>query len=89
VPFYDPRERPPRRGGPAAWLHENGSLYVCRRAGLGQAGSRLFGRIAALEMTREEGARADDPAGLAVCAALLAHVRPDWAPEAPAASRAS
>ena len=82
VPFYDPQARPPRRGAPASWLHENGSLYVSRCAGLRRAGTRLFGKISVLEMTPEESARADDPAGLAVCGALLTHVRPDWAPQA-------
>ncbi len=79
VPFYDPRQRPPRHGATPDWLHENGSLYVSRAAGLRRAGSRLFGKISILQMGTDESARADDAAGLAVCGALLAHVRPEWA----------
>lgn len=74
IPLYDhQRGRSHAPGEP--WLRENGSLYLALTAGLRQHRQRLFGRIATLEMDWTESVRADEPAGLAVCRALLEHVR--------------
>jgi CMP-N,N'-diacetyllegionaminic acid synthase len=74
IPLYDhQRGRAHASGEP--WLRENGSLYLALSAGLVRHRQRLFGRIATLEMDWTESVRADDPAGLAVCRALLDHVR--------------
>ncbi|MHB8079390.1 MAG: hypothetical protein ACYDIE_09060 [Candidatus Krumholzibacteriia bacterium] len=74
IPLYDhQRGRARAPGGP--WLRENGSLYLALSAGLVRHRQRLFGRIATLEMDWTESVRADEPAGLAVCRALLEHVR--------------
>jgi len=82
IPLYDHQlGRTHAPGNP--WLRENGSLYLALRSGLARHRQRLFGRIATLEMDWTESVRADDPAGLAVCRALLDHVR------APAAAAAA
>ncbi len=84
IPLYDhQRGRPQAPGEP--WLRENGSLYLALSSGLVRHRQRLFGRITTLEMDWTESVRADDPAGLAVCRALLEHVR---APIAAAAAAA-
>lgn len=74
IPLYDhQRGRPQAPGKP--WLRENGSLYLALSSGLVRHRQRLFGRITTLEMDWTESVRADDPAGLAVCRALLEHIR--------------
>ncbi len=82
IPLYD-HQRGRARAAGEPWLRENGSLYLAQSAGLLRHRQRLFGRIATLEMDWTESVRADDPAGLAVCRALLEHVR---APVAAAAA---
>jgi CMP-N-acetylneuraminic acid synthetase len=85
VPFYDPQHRPTRRIVPAeeAWHRENGSIYISRCSGLWRYGSRLFGKIALLEMEPEESVCAVGRGGLAVCRALIRQMRPTDFPAEP------
>jgi len=74
IPLYDHQSSRVHAPG-EPWLRENGSLYLALSSGLVRHRQRLFGRITTLEMDWTESVRADDPAGLAVCRALLEHVR--------------
>ena len=74
VPYFDPA-RPPHLGEAEPdlpWLREDGGFYVLGVAAFQQAGTRHAGRIAPLETAPAEAVLAVDPAGLAVCRALLA-----------------
>ncbi len=77
IPFYDPQLRQAHENGLAdVWLHENGSIYVFRSAGLRRYENRLFGRITRLEMDPIESLRVTDAESLAACASLLQRIGP-------------
>jgi CMP-N-acetylneuraminic acid synthetase len=84
VPFYDPRNREAQRVAPSAegWHRENGSIYISRCAGFLSYGSRLFGKVAMLEMEPEESILAVGRGGIAVCRALIRQMRPTDFPAA-------
>jgi len=75
IPYYDPDNRPARsaeldRTGNQVWHRENGSVYVFSSQGLRKHNNRLFGKVACLEMDREEVISTDKSAGLAMCRAI-------------------
>lgn len=71
-PFRDPSETRPRTQDLAPRGHENGSIYVTRRAAWEASGLRMSGHIVALPMTRVEGWDVDTEEDLAVANALVA-----------------
>ncbi len=76
IPYYDPEDRPARsaeidRTSSQVWHRENGSVYVFSRQGLQEHNNRLFGKVAYLEMDKEEAISTDTPVGLAMCRAII------------------
>ena len=67
---YDPARRPRRQDFSGHYV-ENGAIYICRRAGLLESRSRLFGRTAAFVMDDVTLHELDDPSDALIIAALL------------------